>query len=143
MDYPVTANQAGRQDSLLNLLSNNHLNIARTQPLQLRQSFKTAGKIFKAINAPTEAVIVPYGEGEEIIADLCAAPEPAKAYKLLKRAQKFSVNVFPNVWQKLKENRAVIPVQKGEEIYCLDKRHYSDSFGLSTKEVSSLEPKIF
>ena len=143
MDYPVTANQAGRKDSLLNLLSNNHLNIARTKPLQLRQSFKTAGKIFKAINAPTEAVIVPYGEGEEIIAALCAEPEPAKAYKLLKRAQKFSVNVFPNVWQKLKENRAVIPVQEGEEIYYLDKRHYSDAFGLSTKEVGSLEPKIF
>ena len=143
MDYPVTANQAGRQDSLLNLLSNNHLNIARTKPLQLRQSFKTAGKIFKAINAPTEAVIVPYGEGEEIIAALCAEPEPAKAYKLLKRAQKFSVNVFPNVWQKLKKNRAVIPVQEGEEIYYLDKRHYSDAFGLSTEEVSSLEPQIF
>ena len=142
MDYPVTANQAGRKDSLLNLLSNNHLNIALTKPLQLRQSFKTAGKIFKAINAPTEAVIVPYGEGEEIIADLCAAPEPAKAYKLLKRAQKFSVNVFPNVWQKLKENRAVIPVQKGEEIYCLHKQHYSDAFGLSIEEVSNLEAKI-
>jgi len=142
MDYPVTANQAGRKDSLLNLLSNNHLNIARTKPLQLRQSFKTAGKIFKAINAPTEAVIVPYGEGEEIIAALCAEPEPAKAYKLLKRAQKFSVNVFPNVWQKLKENRAVIPVQKGEEIYYLDKRHYSDAFGLSIEEVSSLEAQV-
>jgi len=143
MDYPVTTNQAGRKDSLLNLLSNNHLNIARTKPLRLRQSFKTAGKIFKAINAPTEAVIVPYGEGEEIIAALCAEPEPAKAYNLLKRAQKFSVNVFPNVWQKLKENRAVIPVQAGEDIYCLDKRHYSDAFGLSTEEVSSLEPQIF
>ncbi|OPL17006.1 MAG: CRISPR-associated protein [delta proteobacterium ML8_D] len=142
MDYPVTANQAGRQDSLLNLLSNNHLNIARTQHLQLRQSFKTAGEIFKAINAPTEAVIVPYGEGEEIIAALCAEPEPAKAYKLLKRAQKFSVNVFPNVWQRLKENRDVIPVQKGEEIYYLDKRHYSDAFGLSIEEVSGLETQI-
>ena len=142
MDYPVTENQAGRQDSLLNLLSNNHFNIARTQPLQLRQSFKTAGKIFKTINAPTEAVIVPYGEGEEIIAALCADPEPAKAYKLLKRAQKFSVNVFPNVWKELKGKGALIPVQKGEEIYYLDKRHYSDSFGLSIEEVSSLEPQI-
>lgn len=142
MDYPVTANQAGRQDSLLNLLSDNHLNIARTKPLQLRHSFKTAGKIFKAINAPTEAVIVPYGEGEDIIAELCAEPEPAKAYELLKRAQKFSVNVFPNVWNKLKENQAVIPVQKGEEIYYIDKRHYSDEFGLSIEEGSSLDAQI-
>ena len=139
MVYPVSANQAGRQDSLLSLLSNNHLNIARTEPLQLRQSFSTAGKIFKAIDAPTEAVIVPYEEGGEIIAGLCAAPEPAKAYQLLKRAQKFSVNVFPNIMRKLKEAGAVRPVQQGEEIYYLDERHYSQEFGLSTKEVSTMQ----
>lgn len=139
MVYPVTASQAGRQDSVLSLLSNNRLNVARTQPLQLRQSFKTAGKIFKAIDAPTEAVIVPYGEGREIIADLCAVPEPVKAYKLLKRAQKFSVNVFPNVMRKLKEKEAVRPVQQGEEIYYLDERHYSQDFGLSTEEVSLMQ----
>lgn len=142
MCYPVTSNQAGREDNLLNLLSNNQLNITITKPLHLRQSFKTAGEIFKAINAPTKAVIVPYEEGSEIITDLCAGPEPAKAYELLKRAQKYSVNVFPNVWQKLKESGAITPVQKGEEIYYLDERHYSDSFGLSIEEVNSLETKI-
>jgi CRISPR-associated endonuclease/helicase Cas3 len=139
MDYPVTARQAGRQDSLLNLLSDNHRNIARTQPLQLRQSFSTAGKIFQAIDAPTQAVIVPYEAGKEIIAGLCAAPEAATAYKLLKRAQKYSVNVFPNVMQKLKEVQAVRPIQQEEEIYCLDERYYSRDFGLSTEQVSPME----
>jgi CRISPR-associated endonuclease/helicase Cas3 len=139
MVYPVAANQAGRQDSLLSLLSSNHLNIVRTEPLQLRQSFSTAGKIFKAIDAPTEAVIVPYEEGKEIIAGLCDAPEPAKAYQLLKRAQKFSVNVFPNIMRKLKEAGAVRSVQQGEEIYYLHERHYSQEFGLSTKEVSTMQ----
>ncbi len=143
MDYPVTARQAGRKDSLLSLLSDNHNNIGKeTGVLQLQQSFSTAGKIFQAINAPTQAVIVPYGKGEDIIAGLCADPEPAKAYKLLKRAQKYSVNVFPNVWQKLKEYNAVCPVQNGEEIYYLDKRHYSSKFGLSVEEVTNLEPQI-
>ncbi|MFZ5764144.1 MAG: CRISPR-associated endonuclease Cas3'' [Thermodesulfobacteriota bacterium] len=139
MVYPVSANQVGRQDSLLSLLSDNHLNVAGTEPLQLRQSFSTAGKIFKAIDAPTEAVIVPYEEGKEIIAGLCAVPEPAKAYQLLKRAQKFSVNVFPNIMRKLKEKRAIWPVQQGEEIYYLDERYYSQEFGLSTKEVSTMQ----
>jgi CRISPR-associated endonuclease/helicase Cas3 len=142
MDYPVKADQAARNDSLLSLLSNNSLNIMSTKPLQLRQSFKSAGKIFAAIDAPTEGVIVPYGEGKEIIAALCAGPEPAIAYKLLKRAQKYSVNVFPNVWQKLKEKQAVIPIQEGEAIYYLDERYYSDAFGLSTEEVSSLGTQI-
>ena len=72
MAYPLTEKQAGRNDTLLSLLSDNRLNIGRTQPFQLRQSFKTAGKAFKAIDAPTQAVIVPYGEGKEIIAGLCA-----------------------------------------------------------------------
>jgi len=140
MVYPVKAAQAGREDSLLSLLSDNFRNIGRVRnPLKLQQSFNTAGKIFKAIDAPTEAVIVPYGEGMEIIAGLCAAPEPAKAYQLLKRAQKFSVNVFPNVMRKLKEGGAVRPVQPGEEIYYLDERHYSQHFGLSTEEVSAMK----
>lgn len=141
MDYPVTARQAGRQDSLLSLLSDNHLNIARTKPLQLRQSFGTAGKIFQTIDAPTQAVIVPFEEGNEIIAGLSAAFEPAKAYQLLKRAQKYSVNVFPNIMEKLKETQAVRPVQQGEEIYYLDERYYSRDFGLSTEEVSPMEFK--
>ena len=139
MAYPLTEKQAGRSDTLLSLLSDNHLNIGRTQPLQLRQSFKVAGKAFKAINAPTQAVIVPYGEGREIIAKLCAEFEPSKAYQLLKQAQKYSVNVFPNVWRKLNEAQAVSSVQEGEEIYCLDERYYSNNFGLFIEEVSPLE----
>jgi len=142
MVYPVTAEQAGRSDSLLSLLSDNSMNVARTKPLQLRQSFKTAGKIFQAIEAPTEAVIVQYGEGKKIIADLCAAYEPAKAYQLLKRAQKYSVNVFPNDWQKLKEQKALIPIQEGEAIYYLDERYYSKYFGLSTEPVSCMDTQI-
>jgi len=126
---------------LLSLLSDNRFNVARTQPLQLRQSFGTAGKIFQAIDAPTKAVIVPFEEGNEIIADLCAAFEPAKAYQLLKRAQKYSVNVFPNIMEKLKETQAVRPVQQGEKIYYLDERYYNRDFGLSTEEVSPMEFK--
>ena len=142
MDYPVTAKQIGRDDSLLNLLSDNRMNVGRNIQLFLKQSFGTAGKIFNAIDAPTRAVIVPYKKGEEIIFGLCADPEPAKAYKLLKKAQQYSVNVFPNVWQKLKDADAVMPVQKGEEIYHLDERFYDPDFGLSTEAVSLMRCEI-
>ena len=142
MAYPVNEKQTGRRDTLLSLLSDNNKNICRTQPFQLRQSFKTAGRAFKAIDAPTQAVIVPYGEGKKIIGKLCAEFEPAKAYQLLKQAQKYSVNVFPNVWQKLNKAQAVWPVQEGEEIYYLNERYYSNEFGLSTEEVSPLEFQI-
>jgi len=137
MAYTVTAKEVGRTDSLLNLLSENSRNVAVTD-LLLKQSFMTAGNIFQVIDAPTQSVIVPYKQGKEIIAELCAAFDPDKDYALLHRAQQYSVNVFPNVWKKLKENNAVIPIQSDLEIYFLDERHYSDKFGVSTDEVGTL-----
>nr|WP_306464076.1 CRISPR-associated helicase Cas3' [Desulfobacter hydrogenophilus] len=148
MTYPLTAKQAGRQDTLLNLLSDNPLNVGREKDAQkatfsLQQSFKTAGRIFKSIDAPTQAVIVQYNkEGKSIVADLCAAYEPAKTYELLKKAQKYSVNLFPNVWNKLVKAQAVHPVQKGEEIYYLDEQHYNPKFGVSTEVVNEMETPI-
>lgn len=148
MKYPLTAKQAGCQgNNLLSLLSDNHLNTGRIQDPQkamfrLQQSFKSAGKNFQAIDAPTRAVIVPYKDGKEIIAQLCAAHEPGKAYGLLKRAQKYAVNLFPNVWDELVKEEAVFPVQQGEEIYFLDRRHYSKKFGVSTETVTEMDTAI-
>ncbi|MDA3786530.1 MAG: CRISPR-associated helicase Cas3', partial [Deltaproteobacteria bacterium] len=147
MKYSLTEKQAGRPDTLLNLLSDNPLNVGREQDpnkaiFRLQQSFKSAGQAFKAIDAPTQAVIVPYGEGKDIIAGLCAEFEPANAYGLLKKAQKYSVNVFPNIWDKLIKAKAVYPVQKGEEIYYLDERYYSKEFGVSTEVVAEMDTAI-
>ena len=144
MAYPLTEQQAGRRDTLLSLLGNNGRNIGMEKnAIKLQQSFKTAGKAFKAIASPTQAVIVPYGDkGKEIIAGLCADFEPAKAFQLLKEAQKYSVNVFPNTWRQLQKAGAVRPVQEGEGIYYLDERYYSKDFGLSTDEVSKMDTQI-
>lgn len=136
MAYTVTAKEAGREDSLLNMLSNNPNNIGVTKGLALRQSFKTAGKIFKAIDAPTQSVIVPFGLGKKVIAELCSECDQNDIRKLLKSAQQYSVNVFPNVWRKLYDNRdALIPVCGGEYYY-LSERYYSEKFGLSTEIVA-------
>jgi len=144
MAYSLTEQQAGRKDTLLSLLSNNGRNIGMEKnAIKLQQSFKTAGKAFQAIDSPTQAVIVPYDDkGKEIIAGLCADFEPAKAFQLLKEAQKYSVNVFPNVWRQLQEVDAVRPVQKGEGIYYLDERYYSRDFGLATEIVSEMDINI-
>lgn len=137
MDYPVPGSQAARKDTLLSLLSGNDKNIRKTKPLEMRQSFKTAAEIFKAIDAPTESVIVPWGDGEDLITELCGLdPRDTKQHRCcLTRAQKFSVNVFPNDWRKLKEQHAIQPIGN-EGIYCLDERYYSPEFGLSTEPVS-------
>ncbi len=144
MSYPVSPKEVGRDDFLLNLLSCNQLNAGRNNnTLLLQQSFMTAGKIFKAIDSPTQAVIVPYGEeGRTLIGELgrVAIEFDVKAYRdLLKQAQKFSVNVFPNVWKQLLKAEALHEIQQGEGVYYLDERHYSDEFGLSDKPCNLMD----
>src|SRR5690606_25097608 len=66
MAYSITRKEVNRDDTLLNLLSENKLNMivnSEDRLPMLRQSFMTAGRIFKAIDAPTHSVIVPFGEG--------------------------------------------------------------------------------
>ena len=145
MDYPVSRNRIGHDDNLLNLLATNPFAVVEygtrngTNPdIYLRQAFMTAAKTFEAIDAPTQGVIVQYGAaGRELVADLCAAFEVEKQFKLLKQAQQFSVNVFPNVLKRLIDKKAVLPVQEETGILYLDERYYSQTFGLSEEPVET------
>ena len=106
------------------------------------QAFMTAAKAFKAIDAPTQGVIVPHGDaGRQLIADLHAAFAVEKEIDLLRAAQQYTVNVFPNVLRKLNEVQAVYQVKPDSDlrIFCLDQRFYDLRFGLSTVPVALLE----
>ena len=150
MTYPLAPLETGRADTLLNLLSRNELTahdyLVRNPdapPRLLYQSFMTAAKAFKAVDAPTRGVIVPYGKaGRELVADLCAAFEVEKQIKLLKQAQQYTVNVFPNMLSALMAAQAVHPVQDGTDILHLDPRHYSPEFGLVAEPVQLMEALI-
>ena len=142
MSYSVKNSATG---SLLDWLSDNALNPygekndKRSKPLPLlMQSFKSAGRAFQAIDAPTHAVIVPYGEGAELIVKLCGEWDPKKMYDAKKKAQRYSVNVFPNVWDKLQKENALHETIEGSGIYYLNERYYNDEFGLSLDETSEM-----
>ena len=150
MVYPI--NEKAKNDGLLHWLSDNCFNrgakfsgylkndILRNRDLYplLMQSFKSAGRIFQVIDAPTHAVIVPYGEGAELIAKLCGEWDPKEMYDAKKKAQRYSVNVFPNVWDKLQKENALYETIEGSGIYYLDERYYNDEFGLSLDETSEM-----
>ena len=120
----------GASDKKSGMLKNNILRKDNSYPL-LMQSFKSAGRAFQAIDAPTRAVIVPYGEGRDLIASLCGEWNPKEMYRTLAKAQRYSVNVFPNMWKQLQENQALQEVQVGLGIYYLKNEHYTDEYGLS------------
>ena len=150
MVYPINKND--KNDGLLHLLSDNCFNrgakfsgylkndILRNHDLYplLMQSFKSAGRAFQAIDAPTHAVIVPYGEGAELIAKLCGEWDPKEMHRTLQKAQRYGVNVFPNVWDKLQKENALHETIEGSGIYYLDERYYNDEFGLSLDETSEM-----
>ena len=142
MSYSVKNSATG---SLLDWLSDNALNPygeknnKRSKPLPLlMQSFKSAGRAFQVIDAPTHAVIVPYGEGAELIAKLCGEWDPKEMRRTLQKAQRYSVNVFPNVWDKLQKENALHETIEGSGIYYLNERYYNDEFGLSLDETSEM-----
>ena len=148
MDYPFSDKDHAPEQTLLNLLSQNSLNPNADQekrqgklPL-MRQSFMEAGKLFKAIDAPTKAVIVKHRRGSELVAELCRLAkefEPSDYFKALKEAQQYSVNLFPNTWEKLLKANAVHETQPGEGIYYLDETYYHEEFGVATEKVNIMD----
>ncbi|MCK5242521.1 CRISPR-associated helicase Cas3' [bacterium] len=146
MNYPVGCQSAvGREDNLYNLLSINTKSINEYQRINnknpgisLKQAFMSASKSFAAITSAARGVVVPYGEGKEIINKLCSVMEIKKQYKLIKRAQRYSVNVFPNILKKLEDQGAIYEAQEESGILCLDERYYSDEFGLNEEAVKEM-----
>jgi len=153
LDYPVKKDSPiiGRDDKLFNLLSMNELSTKNYQAahqgsspdILLRQSFRSASGEFRVIDSPTRGVIVPYGDGENIITELCGAFGLEKQGKLLKQAQRYSVNLFDHQFRDLLKTGAIQEVQEDAGIYYLDERYYSQEFGWSEEPVSDMKTQIF
>jgi CRISPR-associated endonuclease/helicase Cas3 len=153
MRYKVGKNSpVGRDDDLFNLLSTNTLSVEEYKrsnnqaapDITFRQSFQTASKTFRVIDSPTRGVVVAYGdEGKQIVADLCGAAELEKQYKLLKKAQRYSVNLFPYEFQEMAKRDAVREVQEESGVFYLDSQYYSDQFGWRDEIVNEMKPLIF
>ena len=99
----------------------------------LKQSFMTAGKHFKAIDAPTQSLLVKYAESEDLIGNLCSLDEKYEAlefYKALKSAQSYSVNVFEHTWNSLFDVGGIQQIGDTGVFYT---DYYDSEFGLSEK----------
>jgi len=141
MAYAVTC--ADRNDTLLNMLgANTNINSRETMPHpeMLRQSFATASAQFQAIDAPTQAVLVPYKRGEKIIAELYSTALFSRKRELLQAAQRYAVNLFPGPLKKLRQKGAVDDIQQSG-ILTLDQYYYSEEFGVMAEPHGTLSFK--
>ena len=148
MAYPISRKEFDHEDDLLTLLSTNgesvkiyqRNNSNQSPPIFLRQAFKSAAHAFKAIDTATQGVIVPYClEGKRIIDELQVSFDPGKQFKLIKLAQRYSVNLFPQAINALSENRAIFEVQAGSGILYLQPEFYSNDFGVSHEVINEME----
>jgi CRISPR-associated endonuclease/helicase Cas3 len=148
MDYPVKPPLAERNDTLLRMLGENGMAVEDAIILGVTrrgwmQSFAKAADAFRAIDVQTQGVIVPFRkEGKDLIAELSAAHDLALEFRLLRRAQQFTVNVFPHEMESLRRKEAVCEVQSGTGVLCLREGFYSDEFGLALDGSERMESMI-
>ncbi|MBQ9165862.1 MAG: CRISPR-associated endonuclease Cas3'', partial [Oscillospiraceae bacterium] len=100
--------------------------------LVLGQSFRSAGVVFQVIDQKTETVLVPYGEGRELIAQLAGAHSMEEEIFLLRKAQAYSVSLFENVIRRLNAENALVPVGETGAV-ALREGYYDDDGGVRTE----------
>jgi CRISPR-associated helicase Cas3/CRISPR-associated endonuclease Cas3-HD len=94
-------------------------------------SFRTAAEHFRVIDSPTIPVLVPYElEGKEIIAQFNGETSVADLSKLLRRAQRYTVNLYKHEFDELARNDALMPLLNGK-VYSLLETAYNHEYGVS------------
>lgn len=79
----------------------------------LMQSFETANRQFRVIEDGTVGILVPYGDGKRIIEELGALNfDIGGAKRLLREAQRFTVNVFENKLRELFSKKCIHRLEK-------------------------------
>ena len=81
-----------RGETIYNLLSNGFQDSKRCHFLM--QAFKTAGEHYKTIEEGI-TILVPYGEGQNLICQLEQCEDKKERRELLRKVQRYTVSVFP------------------------------------------------
>jgi len=101
--------------SLFSLLSLNGY-CTQDQPYFFRQAFRLAGSLFQVFDENTTDVVVPYGQGEQLIQELCgeqAGRDPGYLRSLLEAAKPYTVSLYQYQIDRLNAEHGLIPLQGG------------------------------
>jgi CRISPR-associated endonuclease/helicase Cas3 len=135
MYYPVEK----KEYNLFNLLSLNEISKGNYQTkngqvckLLLPQSFKTANEEFCVIDENTISVIVPFcRKGKKIVARIKDNKTLKDMKKLLKQAQRYTINMYQTEFNKFRKMGAIQYLNIEMEIYELSTEYYDKSIGLT------------
>lgn len=97
----------------------------------LHQAFKSAGDFFEVFDSSQKTVIVPYGNGREIIAELYterAMNDFDYLKKLLNDAKQYSISIFDYQLKQLEDLRGIHSACDGR-VLTLDEDFYSNKTG--------------
>lgn len=97
--------------------------------LTLHQAFKTAGKKFEVIERNTIGVLVPYGDGEEIISKLNGDLYGKEIAACLRKGQRFTVNFYRDKIEKLNKAGALTILKNGN-VLALKSGFYDINLGV-------------
>ncbi len=148
LDYPIK----GMNQTMIELLTahgrENGLSLAyksktkSSLPLVIHNSYRTAARKFKVIDSPTTAVIVPYGKGMEVIADLNGATTIGELSNLFQRAQRYTVNVYSYQLDLLNESGSLTTLFD-DQVYALKEGAYDKEYGLNLEGDSRQDAIMF
>ena len=94
-------------------------------------SMRTAAQYFQVIDSPTIPVLVPYGqEGREIIAEFNGDTSLADLSNLMRRAQRYTVNLYKHEIDQLSRNDGLMRLMDGQ-MYALSETAYNSEYGVN------------
>ncbi|MED1490523.1 CRISPR-associated helicase Cas3' [Bacillus smithii] len=111
-------------------------------PLFLTNSYHTAAEHFQVIEDMTTSVIVPYEEGNEIIAELNGNGSIDDLTRLLRKAQQYTINLYSYEREQLEKQDGLVSYLDGK-ILALKEGAYSTEFGLNVDNDSQLSVAMF
>ncbi|MDC2867308.1 CRISPR-associated helicase Cas3' [Bacillus sp. BP-3] len=111
-------------------------------PLFIINSYRTAAEHFHVIDDLATSVIVPYGEGKDIIAELNSSSSIEELSRLLRKAQQYTVNLFNYEKEQLIKNDGLVYYLDGK-ILALKEGAYNDEYGLDVHNESDFKSAIF
>lgn len=126
-DYP------SHGQTLLELLSMNRQFTPDEPPAYyLRQAFRTAGEWFEVFDDASESVLVPYGEGVEIIErldDMRRWYDIKDVQELLRRAKPYTVSLAVSQIERMEKQGMICRLLDGS-VYVLNAAYYDERLGI-------------